>query len=156
MPNNVYNAYKKQSVPTMTSIELIVKLYDECERRLSRAVFFIENKDFENKNAELTRTLEIVEALQKVLDMDIPMSKNLDSLYNFFGNQLVQANLKNDIDVINSLIPQIKELREAFAQISRMTKEQIAMQTRQNAINPARLNPPGGVPESAASVTPNT
>ncbi|MCL2109519.1 MAG: flagellar export chaperone FliS [Oscillospiraceae bacterium] len=129
---NAYSNYKKQSITTMTPIEIIVKLYSECERQMNRAVHFIALKDYESTNAALMKSIEIVTALRSCLDMQIEMSKNLDSLYEYFTRELVEANLKKDAEKVQVLLPMIGELRDAFTQISRMPKEQINLQAAQN------------------------
>ncbi len=119
MYNSAYQTYKKQSVLTLTPVEIVIKLYDECERQLNRGIYFIEQSDFASTNTALTKAFDIVKALQSVLDMKIPMSKDLDSLYDFFGKQILQANMKKDIDIIKTLLPMVGELKDAFTQISK-------------------------------------
>lgn len=128
---NPYAAYKKQSVTTMTPIEIVVKLYSETERELNRAVMFIDQKDFEKANKSLTKSGDLVNALRSVLDVNLPIGQNLDSLYSFFEKQIVTANMKKDKEIINSLIPMIGELKDAFTQVASMSKDDIAMQAMQ-------------------------
>lgn len=123
---NPYAAYKRQSVSTMTPLEIVVKLYSETERELNRAIPFIEQKNYEQANNSLSRALELVNALRSVLDLSLPIGKNLDSLYAYFEKQIILANTKKDINIIKPLLPQIAELKDAFAQISAMPKDQIA------------------------------
>lgn len=125
MYNAYSSAYKKQSITTMTPMEIVVKLYSEAEKQLSRAVIFIDKKDFENANKALIKSQDCINALRSSLDMKIPMSKDLDSLYEYFNRQIVTANVKKDTALINELLPQLAELREAFAQVSAMSREQL-------------------------------
>ncbi|MDR2558996.1 MAG: flagellar export chaperone FliS [Oscillospiraceae bacterium] len=133
IPGNVYSSYKRQAVTTLTPIEIVVKLYDECERQMNRALFFVENKDFENTNAALMKSIEIVGALRSVLDLDLQIGKDLDSLYEYFTHELIEANLKKDAEKVKVLIPMIGDLKDAFLQISKMPKEQVHLQAVQNA-----------------------
>jgi flagellar protein FliS len=133
IPGNVYSSYKKQAVTTLTPIEIVVKLYDEGERQMNRALFFLENKDLENTNASLSKAIEIVGALRSVLDLDIQIGKDLDSLYEYFMHELIEANLKKDAGKVRPLLPMLGELKDAFVQISKMPKEQIILQEMQNA-----------------------
>jgi len=136
---NAYSNYKKQSVTTMTPIEIVVKLYSECERQMNRAVHFIAQKDFESTNTALMKAIEIVGALRSVLDMEIEMSKNLDALYEYFTRELIEANLKKEAEKIQVLLPMIGELRDAFTQISKMPKDQINLQAAQNMSQQAAI-----------------
>lgn len=125
---NPYSAYKRQSVTTMTPIEIVVKLYSETERELNRAIMFIDKKDFESANKALTKSGDLINALRSVLDVRLPIGQNLDALYSYFEKQIVTANMKKDKQTIESLLPMIAELKDAFTQISNMSKEDIAAQ----------------------------
>ena len=138
MMNNAYSAYKKQSITTMTPVEIVVKLYSETERQLNRAIYFIEQKDFESANKSLTKSQDIINALRSVLDMNIEMSKNLDYLYEYFNHEIMNANVKKDVTIIQTILPQISELKEAFTEIANMSKEQIAAQERANRLAEAQ------------------
>ena len=134
-----YASYKKQSVTTLTPIEIVVKLYDECERQLNRALFFLDNKDLENTNAALMKSIDIVGALRSVLDLDLKIGRDLDSLYEYFMRELIEANLKKDKEKVKTLIPMIGDLKEAFAEISKMPREQIQLQAMQNTAAAAAM-----------------
>lgn len=130
--NNSFSAYKKQSITTMTPIEIVVKLYSETERQLNRAIYFIDQHDFFEANKALTKSEELINALRSVLDMKIEISHNLDSLYEFFTRQIITANLKKDKTIIEQLIPMVGELKDAFAQIAAMPSAEIEAQQLRN------------------------
>ena len=105
--SNPYSAYKKQSVSTMTPVEVVIKLYSETERQLAIGV--------------------------SAIDKDVPISKNLDQLYDFFQRSAANANLNKDAEhaeELKKIIPMIADLRDAFTQISQMTKEEIEAQAK--------------------------
>lgn len=125
---NPYAAYKKQAVTTMTPIEIVIKLYSETERELNRAIVFIEDKNYENANKALNKSVDLVAALRSVLDVNLPIGQNLDSLYAFFTKEIINANVKSDVEKIKSLLPMIGELKDAFTQVASMSKDEIAAQ----------------------------
>lgn len=131
--NNAFSAYKKQSVTTLTPGEIVVRLYQEAERQLNRASYYIPLKNYEEANKALIKSQDVINALRSSLDMKIPISKNLDSLYEYFNREIVTANVKKDKEKIDSLIPMIAELREAFSEINSMSKEQIQAQSEAQA-----------------------
>ncbi|MCL2071820.1 MAG: flagellar export chaperone FliS [Oscillospiraceae bacterium] len=136
---NPYATYKKQSLTTMTPIEVVVKLYDESEKQLHRAIHFIESKDYSGSHDALDRAAELINALRSVLNMDVgEMSQNLDSLYEFFYRQIIQADMKKDVKIIEELLPQISELKDAFVQISKLPREGVV--TRGSILSGAGLN----------------
>lgn len=129
--SNPYSAYKKQSVTTMTPVEVVIKLYSETERQLAIAVNAIEDvKDVKKANDSLIKAQELLSALRGALDMSIPISQNLDQLYDFFQRTAEKANIQKDATDVKKIIPMIAELRDAFTQISQMTKEEIEAQEK--------------------------
>ena len=129
---NPYAAYKKQSVTTATPMEIVVKLYGETERQLNRAIVYIDNKDYESANAALSKAQDVIDALRSVLDISLPVGQNLDALYIYFSKQIIMANAKKDTGMINELLPMIAELKDAFVQVSAMSKDEIAAQSLRN------------------------
>jgi len=123
MQNNPYVTYKSQAIKTMTPVELVIKIYDECERQLNRSIHFIETKDFEEAHFALDKTGQLINALRSVLDMEVrEISSNLDSLYEYFFVQILLADNRKDIGIIKMILPQISELKDAFVQVSKLPK----------------------------------
>lgn len=129
---NPYAAYKKQSVTTATPMEIVVKLYGEAERQLNRAIVFIDKKDYESANNALSKAQDVIDALRSVLDINLPIGQNLDALYIYFNKQIIMANAKKDTGMIKELLPMIGELKDAFTQVSTMSKDEIAAQSLHN------------------------
>lgn len=127
---NPYSAYKKQSVTTMTPVEVVIKLYSETERQMAIAVSAIEAKDVKKAHNSLIKAQELLGALRGALDMNIPISGNLDQLYDFFQRTAEKANIQKDATELRKIIPMIADLRDAFTQISQMTKEEIEAQEK--------------------------
>ena len=128
---NPYAAYIKQSVTTMTPIEIVIKLYSETERELNRSVVFIKEKNYESANNALNKSVDLIAALRSVLDVNLPIGKNLDAIYGFLEKQIIAANVKKDVEIVNSLLPMVAELKDAFTQIGAMSKDEIAAQSLQ-------------------------
>lgn len=129
---NPYSQYKKQSVETMTPVEVVIKLYSEIERQLAIAIKCVEDKDFAKSNAAFIKAEDCIDALREALDMSVPISTNLDSLYIFFYKTIVNANVTKNCEEVKKIIPMIAELRDAFTQISQMTREEIEAQEKAN------------------------
>ena len=112
--NNAFSAYKKQSVTTLTPGDVVVKLYMEAERQLNRASYYIPLKNYEETNKALIKAQDVINALRSCLDM----------------NEIVEANIKKDKAKVDALLPMIAELREAFAEINSMSREQMEAQEK--------------------------
>ena len=129
---NPYSEYKKQSVTTMTPVEVVIRLYSEIERQLAIAIDFTEKKNYAKSNDAFIRAEECIDALREALDMSVPISANLEDLYIFFYKTIVNANVSKKLDDVKKIIPMIGELRDAFTQISQMSKEDIEAQEKAN------------------------
>ncbi len=132
---NPYSAYKKQSVSTMTPVEIVIKLYSEIERQLAIGVDAVEGGekvDIKRCNDAFLKAEDCIDALREALDMSVPIAHNLEQLYVFFYKEIVKANVHKDCTEIKKIIPMIGELRDAFTQISQMTKEEIEAQAKAN------------------------
>lgn len=115
----------------MTPIEIVIKLYSETERELNRSVVFIKEKNYESANNALNKSVDLIAALRSVLDVNLPIGKNLDAIYGFLEKQIIAANVKKDVEIVNSLLPMVAELKDAFTQIGAMSKDEIAAQSLQ-------------------------
>ena len=116
----------------MTPVEVVVKLYSEIERQLAIGIKGVEEKDYAKCNNAFIKAEDCIDALREALDMSVPISHNLESLYIFFYKEIVKANVSKDCTEVEKIIPMIGELRDAFTQISQMTREEIEAQAKAN------------------------
>lgn len=129
---NPYAQYRKQSVETMTPVEVVIRLYSEIEKQCAIGMDFVEKKNFAKSNDAFVKAEDCIDALREALDMSIPISKNLDDLYIFFYKTIVKANINKDLTDLKKVVPMISELRDAWTQISQMTREEIEAQDKAN------------------------
>ena len=64
MQKNPYQAYKQQSVMTMTQGEMLNKLYEEAVKQLSFAEVYMKDKDYTKINDALQRAQRILNHLR--------------------------------------------------------------------------------------------
>ena len=129
---NPYAQYKRQSVETMTPVEVVIKLYSEIEKQCAIGMDFVEKKNYTKSNEAFIKAEDCIDALRETLDMSIPISKNLDDLYVFFYKTIVKANINKDLTDLKKVVPMITELRDAWTQINQMTREEIEAQDKAN------------------------
>ena len=129
---NPYAQYKRQSVETMTPVEVVIRLYSEIEKQCAIGMDFVEKKNYAKSNDAFIKAEDCIDALRETLDMSIPISKNLDDLYVFFYKTIVKANIHKDLTDLKKVVPMITELRDAWTQISQMTREEIEAQDKAN------------------------
>ena len=130
---NPYAQYKKSAVETMTPVEVVIKLYSEIEKQCAIGIDHVEKKNYAKSNDAFQRAEGCIDALRESLDMSIPISQNLDDLYVFFFNTIVKANISKDLTDLKKVVPMISELRDAWTQISQMTREEIEAQDKANS-----------------------
>lgn len=115
MLTSAYDQYKQQSIVTLTPGEMIVKLYDEAIKRCNFSVKYLDDKDYEAANVCLKKAQDIVSYLNSSLDKNYSISAELSPLYDYIKSQLINANIKKDVQPVNDVLPLLKELRDAFA-----------------------------------------
>lgn len=122
MMNNPLNAYKQTAVKTAGQGKLIVMLYDEGIRQLDMALKFLaeEKPPVDKIHNAIVKTQDVVTELMVSLDFDKgqEIAKNLFSLYMYFNQQLLEANLSKDARVIREVRRLMAELRGAWATIA--------------------------------------
>ena len=117
---NPYNQYKQTQITTANQGKLIVMLYDGAIKFLNIALDNMSPKTYDVVNTNIIKTQDIITELLLSLNMDEggEISQNLFNLYMYFKRQLLEANIKKDPEVIKHVIKLLKELRDAWDQIS--------------------------------------
>lgn len=119
MMQNPYQKYMNHVVTTMTPAQLLIALYDKAITELNKAILYIEDKNIPKAHNSIVRVSEIVDALDASLKEKYEISDNLAALYEFFREQLVQANIKKDPEILKSLIPFFQDLHDSFEEASK-------------------------------------
>jgi flagellar protein FliS len=132
--SNAFSAYRETRIKTASQGQLILMLYDEAIKSLDGAFDLLERykagvkKDpsvIERAGKALIRGEEIVSELSASLDFEQggDIAKNLFSLYTWFKQELLEANIKLDEQRVKSVRDQLGDLRGAWAQIARSQAE---------------------------------
>lgn len=109
-----FQQYKEQTIDTMTPAELLLTLYDELVKRLTRAEIALENKNFEVMNESIDRSTRIINYLRLTLDKSYEISDNLSQLYEYFGYELTRVKFGRHADILKRVKDMVCELRDAF------------------------------------------
>jgi flagellar protein FliS len=98
-----------------------VLLYDEAIKQIDRAISNLDSgtKKYDRVNSAIIRAQEIITELSASLDFDKgkDIASNLFSLYVYFNQQLMAANLDKDSQPIKPVRNMLFELRSAWKQI---------------------------------------
>ena len=121
---NAYNAYKQNSVTTASPGELTLMLYNGCLKFLAKAKVAMTEKNISEKNFNLQKAQAIISELMSTLNMDYPISKQMLSLYKYMNRRLVEANIKNDVAIIDEIEGLVTEFRDTWKEVIKITRQQ--------------------------------
>jgi flagellar protein FliS len=121
---SAHNAYKQNSVTTASPGELTLMLYNGCLKFLHKAKLAIQDKNIQGKNTNLQKAQAIISELMSTLNMDIEISKNMMALYEYMNTRLVEANIRNDISIIEEVEGLVTEFRDTWKEVIRINRQQ--------------------------------
>ncbi|PIE43326.1 MAG: flagellar export chaperone FliS [Gammaproteobacteria bacterium] len=115
-------ALQYQQVGTQTSIidadphKLIQLLLEGALERMAMAKNRIAAKDFEGKNNLLNKSIEIIAGLRSFLDHSKggELSANLEALYDYIERRLFEANVRNDLSMIDECSHLVRTVKEGW------------------------------------------
>lgn len=125
MDNRGYQAYRDQAVnavDTMTQGELLLKLYDELVKRLTRAELALAKEDYSLMEASVDRGLDIIHYLDDTLDPQYPISHDLTRLYEYFCFELQRVKAGRNRTELDRVKKMSCELRDAFREAHHNTE----------------------------------
>jgi flagellar protein FliS len=129
------STYKETTIKTAGQGQLIVLLYEEAVKQLTKAVELLEldnkqKKDpgrIEQINKAVMKTEEILTELMVSLDFEQggEISQNLFSLYTWFNRELLEANINKDIQRILTVKDMLSDLKTTWSKVANLnTAEQ--------------------------------
>lgn len=122
MTQNPYAQYQEQSMMTMTPGELLQKVYAGLIKFLNMSASAIDEGNYQNANVYLQKSQDILTYLRSHLDHQIPISAQLDSLYTFFYQQCIEANVRKDKTYILPVIDMIDSLAKTYAKADKLAR----------------------------------
>lgn len=109
-----FQQYKEQSVNTMTPGELLLLLYDELVKQLTRAEIGLDKKDYPLVEASVNKSQQIIHYLDSTLDHQYEISGQLTKLYEFFNYELSRVNFGHNKTELERVKKMVMELRDSF------------------------------------------
>ena len=127
MGNNPLKAYKETQIKTASKGKLIIMLYDGAIKNINLAIQGLESesKKFDSINNYIVKAQDIISELMVALDFEKggEIAKNLFSLYIYMNKELLNANIKKDIEPLKTVKKFLLELREAWNEITIKTAD---------------------------------
>lgn len=122
--NRAYSASAAEHVTDAgNGYELIRSLLAKLIARLGIARHCIEANDVATKGEQIGKAIETVNVLQVAVDEshDATLAGNLTSLYDYVARRLLEANLNNDIAILDEMIGLLREIKSAWDAIGERT-----------------------------------
>lgn len=120
--SNPYNTYKQNSVNLASGQQLLLMLLDGAVKYTKIARLAILEKDIARAHKELIRVQDIFLELMITMDKNTKYMEDLYNLYEFVKNELVKANMKKDIKIIDEVLPIIEEIRDMWYEVDKKIK----------------------------------
>jgi flagellar protein FliS len=124
---NALSAYRETRVKTASQGQLIIMLYDEAVRQLDHGLELLTlnamgKKDparIEQIGKAVVKTQAIITELMVSLNFEQggDIAKNLFSLYTWFNQELLEANILQDLKRIDNVRSQLSDLRNTWIEV---------------------------------------
>lgn len=118
---NPLNAYKETKIRTSSQGQLIIMIYDEAIKQIDIASSGLEEgtRQLDMVHNAIVKAQDLVTELTVSLDFERggEIAKGLFSLYMFFREQLLVANVNKSTSILDSIRAMLAELRDAWVQI---------------------------------------
>lgn len=119
----MYQQYQQNSVMTASPEELTLMLYNGAIKFINLGKHHIENKEIEKANNAIKRAQSIVTELKNTLDMNYEISHNLENIYNFILEKLLDANIRKDIQFLDEALLLIEEIRDTWKEAMKKARK---------------------------------
>jgi len=120
---NPYQTYQQNSVMTASPQELTLMLYNGCLKFIKLAKKGMVEKNFEQKNTNIIKAQAIIQEFRITLNQEIEVSGNMEHLYEYMYNRLIEANMKNDLETLEEVEGHVVELRDTWKQVIELVKK---------------------------------
>lgn len=97
--------------------KLTQMLMQGCLQRLAEAKGALQRKDVPTKGLAIGKAIDIIGGLQISLNKEVPGStlpQQLDSLYAYMQQRLLEANLKNDMAMVDEVAGLMRTVKEGW------------------------------------------
>lgn len=121
---NPYNLYEKNAIETLSKEDVLIKTYEEILSLLNITKMALEKGDIKTKAQNISKITNAITVLQASLDFEKgnEIAKNLNSLYDFILDELLKANIQNNIKHIDNIIDVLTPIYEGFVEAKKKLK----------------------------------
>ena len=121
MSYNPIQQYKQQAVNTMSQGEQLLLLFDEAIKNLRYGAKLLRENNFPVAQKCTDKCKRIFLYLSSILDGQYSISKELYQLYYFINQEIIRAEIKQDGDILEKLLPLVENMRETWAEAEKIS-----------------------------------
>lgn len=98
------------------SHRLVQMLIEGALERIAQAKGNVERNEISTKGENISAAISIIDALQSSLDKQKggEIASNLEALYDYMNRRLLEANVNNDVAILNEVTSLILEVKGAW------------------------------------------
>ncbi|KGX86305.1 flagellar export chaperone FliS [Pontibacillus litoralis] len=124
MSTQVHEKYQNNSIQTASPSELTLMLYNGCLKFIKLAKRGIEEGNYESKNMYIQKAQNIVSELMITMDPEYEITKQIMPLYEYLNHRLLEANMQNDVKILDEVEGFVVEFRDTWKEVIKLTKNQ--------------------------------
>lgn len=122
--NNPYAAYQQNSITTASPGELTLMLYNGCIKFINQASQAIDAANIQEKNTNIQKAQKIITELMITLNKDYEVAKKFEVMYEYMNHRLIEANIKNDKEILKEVENYVVEFRDTWKQVIQINRQQ--------------------------------
>ncbi|MEM5503327.1 flagellar export chaperone FliS [Shewanella frigidimarina] len=113
-------SYRKVSLESEIAVasphRIIQMMFEGALQRIAQAKYAIQQKNPAQKGENIGKAVSIIAGLSGSLNMDAgaDVSANLDSLYEYMLRRLSEANVANDIEMLEEVSALLRTIKEGW------------------------------------------
>ena len=128
MPStNAYTQYNNSKILTATPAELVLMLYEGAIKFGNIAISAIEVNDVQKAHTNIVKVEKIIDHLRVTLDMQYPVAKEFDKVYEYLAGRLIEANAKKDKEIMAEVCMHLRSMRDTWKEVMRINREKGAV-----------------------------
>jgi len=124
MSTQAYQAYQNNSVETASPGELTLMLYNGCLKFIKLAKRGMEESNYELKNTNIQKAQKIIRELMVTMNPEYSITEEIMPLYDYINRKLMEANLKNDISMLDEAAEMVTEFRDTWKEVVKQSRQQ--------------------------------
>ena len=116
--NQYLKQYQKTTVETASNEKILIMLYDAAIQFLNKAKIALEEKNYEQSHNNVMSAQKILEEFIHTIDKEPnpQLAQNLISLYEYFIDRLIHANIRHVTEPIDEVLSFLKDLKATWEQ----------------------------------------